>query len=86
MSWTNTYVCAHCGKTFATDNAWIWCERNPKADDGTDAYEMTIVRARFCCEACRTNFLIARGWARNGLMQLVPPPTLNGDGNVCETR
>ncbi len=69
----NTYVCDHCRKTFTTDNAWIWCEKNPKPDDGLPGYEMTTVRARFCSNACRTKYLVDRGWVLDVLMRLVPP-------------
>lgn len=40
------YSCRRCGKSFATDNAWLW------ADAETDT-----VRAYFCGEACRTAYV-----------------------------
>ncbi len=69
----NTYTCAHCRKTFTTDNAWIWCEKNPDPD----AYESTIVKARFCSNACRTHYLVDRGWVLDVLHRLVPPEANN---------
>lgn len=62
MPWTSQHVCDQCRKVFITDNAWIWC----------DGPELTV-KARFCCEACRTKFLVARGWQYDALMRLRPP-------------
>jgi hypothetical protein len=46
------YTCGCCRRQFVTDNAWIYCELD----------NVLPVRARFCCEQCRSQWVAAKAF------------------------
>lgn len=64
-----SHICAHCKRSYLTDNSWIHL--------GEDLE----IEAYLCSQTCLQDYLLNKGYKRNGLGNLVAPDHWSLEGN-----